>query len=148
MEVTVLNRQRSHRIHREDLTVFLRQLAQTCPGTAVDTLALRLVSDRKMREYNRDFRGRDASTDVLSFPAERQFVPPGERHLGDIVISVTTAAAQAESAGHSLQRELKYLALHGYLHLLGYDHEKDKGTMLRLQQKLRRRLLPSEAAGA
>jgi len=107
-----------------------------------------LVSDRKMREFNRRYRGMDSTTDVLSFPAEADDAPSGERHLGDIVISVTTAAQQARQARHSLSRELKLLALHGYLHLLGYDHEVDDGSMVRLERRLARRLIVVRPARA
>ena len=100
-----------------------------------------------MRELNRRFRGRDSTTDVLSFPGDSAPDPEGRRHLGDIAISVPTAARQARVAGHGLQRELSVLVLHGYLHLLGYDHETDDGTMLRLQRRLERRLLPTAGGG-
>ncbi len=142
MEVTVLNRQRNHRIRRPELTEFLHRLALAAPAQGADSVSMCLVSDRKMREYNRRFRGRDAATDVLSFSANDPAGPPGERHLGDIVISVTAAAVQARQARHSLEQELKLLALHGYLHLLGYDHRTDDGSMLRMQRRLIRRLLP------
>ena len=101
-----------------------------------------LVGDRAMRAVNRRHRAKDATTDVLSFPAGRTPDPERLRHLGDILISVPQAARQARAAGHPLERELRVLLLHGYLHLLGYDHERDDGTMLRLQRKLERRLLP------
>lgn len=94
-----------------------------------------------MRDYNRKFRGTQGATDVLSFPAVPLPGTDGERHLGDIVISVPTAARQAGRARHSLGRELQVLALHGYLHLLGYDHETDGGEMLVLEKRLARRLL-------
>jgi len=142
LEVTVLNRQRSHRVRPQELTSFLQRLALALPGEGADSLAMCLVSDRKMSEYNRRFRGRNAPTDVLSFPTDDEASPAGERHLGDIVISVTTAALQARRARHSLEQELKLLALHGYLHLLGYDHRTDDGAMLRIERRLVRRLLP------
>jgi probable rRNA maturation factor len=93
-----------------------------------------------MRELNRTFRGRDAATDVLAFPAGRPAVSD-EPHFGDIVIAVPVAARQARERGHSLARELALLALHGYLHLAGYDHEVDDGTMRRLERRVARRLL-------
>lgn len=95
-----------------------------------------------MREFNQRYRDKDVPTDVLSFPGDDEPEPDGSRHLGDIVISVATAGRQAQSRGHSLPRELKRLTLHGYLHLLGYDHETDDGAMLRLERRLVRRLLP------
>ncbi len=147
MEVTVLNRQRGHVVSERGLVTFLTKLARHVPVEDADSVAVKLVSDRGMREVNRSFRGQNGSTDVLSFPGEGDFAPSGERHLGDIVISVPYAAAHARRAKHSLARELKVLALHGYLHLMGYDHETDDGTMLRIQRRLERRLLADAAPG-
>lgn len=98
-----------------------------------ESLGVRFVGDREMRRVNRQFRGKDKTTDVLSFPGD-----PGAPHLGDILISVPTARRQAEAAGHDVDRELKTLLLHGILHCLGYDHETDQGEMDRLERKLRR----------
>jgi len=144
----VLNRQRSRRVPREPLAAFLRRVAREVPACPAESIAVCLVSDRRMREYNRRFRGQDGTTDVLSFPTEPLPGPEDAVHLGDIVISVQTAERQARDARHSLSRELKILALHGYLHLLGYDHETDDGAMMRLQRRLTRRLLRPRAAGA
>lgn len=130
------------------LVSFLRRLSLAVPPGDAGSLALCLVSDRRMRELNRSFRGHDATTDVLSFPAGCTPGGGGERHLGDIAISVPVAARQARAAGHSLQRELELLALHGYLHLLGHDHETDGGAMLRLQARLARRLCRTARRGA
>ena len=136
----IINRQRARRVDGGSLVRFVEELSGLEPPAAGDSLALCLVSDRRMREMNRTFRGRDATTDVLSFPAGR--VPGPERGpLGDIVISVPTAARQAGSAGRPLMLELKLLALHGYLHLLGHDHETDDGQMRRVERRLARRLL-------
>lgn len=143
MEVTVLNRQRDHRVGQHGLAEFLQNVARALPPAAPDSVAIVLVSDRKMREFNRRFRGKDAATDVLSFPTGPNEDPLGERHLGDIVISVATAARQSRRTHRALVRELKVLALHGYLHLLGYDHEVDDGAMTRLERRLARRLLPA-----
>jgi probable rRNA maturation factor len=98
-----------------------------------ESLGVRFVGDREMRRVNRQFRGQDKTTDVLSFPGD-----PGDPHLGDILVSVPTARRQAEAAGHDIDRELKTLLLHGVLHCLGYDHEADQGEMERLERKLRR----------
>jgi len=110
------------------------------PPPRADRVAVCLVSDDRMRQYNREFRGADRTTDVLAFPGEEAALPEGGCHLGDIVISVPRAAVQARGAGHSLSRELRVLLVHGYLHLLGYDHENDRGVMLRTQRKLLRAL--------
>lgn len=104
-----------------------------------DSLGVRLTGDRTVRRLNREFRQKDKSTDVLSFPGEPT---PEGRHLGDIVVSVPTAAKQAAERGHALDREVKLLLLHGLLHCLGYDHETDAGEMERLERTLRRRWLP------
>jgi len=90
------------------------------------------VPDARVRGLNRRYRGKSTATDVLSFPAGE----PGE--LGDVVIALGVARRQAEAAGHSLATELRVLALHGLLHLLGYDHERDAGEMGRLERRLRR----------
>ena len=92
-----------------------------------------LVSDRKIRTLNRTYRRKDYATDVLSFPAGDSGT------LGDVVIATGVARRQARDAGHTLQTELRVLALHGLLHLLGYDHETDNGRMARLEARLRRR---------
>ena len=142
MEVTVSNRQRVRRVDGRKLRRFAGRLTSLFPprrGAAMDVC---LVGDRAMRALNRRHRAKDATTDVLSFPAGRTPDPERRRHLGDILISVPQAARQARAAGHPLNRELQVLMLHGYLHLLGYDHETDGGTMLRLQRRLTRRLLP------
>ncbi len=110
-----------------------RWLADIAPRAARGELAIALVGDAKMRSLNRQFRDVDRPTDVLAFPS-------GENgHLGDIVIATGVARRQAQAAGHSLATELRCLALHGLLHLLGYDHERDDGQMARLEHRLRRR---------
>ena len=143
----VLNRQRGRRVATAGLRRFLEQLGEELRAGEATSIALCLVSDRRMRRYNREFRGRKVTTDVLSFPAGTAD-PDGSVHLGDIVISVASAARQARESGHSLPRELRVLALHGVLHLLGYDHERDDGEMMRLQRRLERKLLPRRSRGA
>jgi probable rRNA maturation factor len=141
LEITVLDRQRARRVGRHVLGTFLgRVAAELAP--APHSMTVCLVSDRRMRELNRTYRDRDTPTDVLSFGGEVVPAPDGVRYLGDVVIAVPYAARQARARRHSLARELKILALHGYLHLLGYDHETDRGEMMRLQRRLERRLLP------
>jgi probable rRNA maturation factor len=129
-------------------------LARVAPRTARGDVAVALVSDARIRELNRRFRGKDTPTDVLSFADEgaqrtTRSVPRipnaprasrlAPRFLGDIVISTMTARRQARDTGHSYASELKVLALHGLLHLLGYDHDHptDGGRMARLERRLR-----------
>ncbi|HWC17168.1 MAG TPA: rRNA maturation RNase YbeY [Terriglobales bacterium] len=96
---------------------------------------LSIISNQAMRRLNRDFRGKDEPTDVLSFPAAQN-----GKIAGDIAISRDIARQNAKALGHSLVTEVKILLLHGLLHLAGYDHEWDRGEMERLEQKLRMRL--------
>lgn len=145
MIVDVRDRQRSVRVGARGLGAFLRRAARALPGGGGDEVSVELVGDARMRRLNREWRGIDRTTDVLSFPGGEPAAPDAPRSLGDIVISVPVAARQAAAAGHSTGRELRILALHGYLHLLGYDHERDDGRMMRLQRRLERRLL--DAAG-
>ncbi len=94
---------------------------ETEPAFGLDVA---FVSRVKMRSLNRKFRGKDAPTDVLSFPALEIFARQG--HLGDVVICAPILEAQAKERGHSPRDELQVLLVHGLLHLLGYDHEKSK----------------------
>jgi probable rRNA maturation factor len=115
-------------------------LGETAPARARGEVTVALVSDGRMRALNRSFRGKDSATDVLSFPTASQHDAAGNpNYLGDIVIATGVAQRQAEEAGHSVGTEFRILALHGLLHLLGYDHETDDGQMARVERKLRRR---------
>jgi probable rRNA maturation factor len=142
-------------------------LARVAPLRAHGTVAVALVSDRRIRALNRSYRRKDYATDVLSFPGAPAFAPwhspklrrarpmrhrrvGGPRSaspqplapspfLGDIVIARGVAKRQARAARHTEATELKILALHGLLHLLGYDHERDHGRMRRVERRLRRK---------
>jgi probable rRNA maturation factor len=116
-------------------------LAKSAPARAKGDLSIAIVSDRRMRALNRQFRGKDAVTDVLSFPSDPSTpLSASERgFLGDIVIAAGVTKRQAKEAGHSEQTEVKVLALHGLLHLLGYDHETDDGKMARVEARLRKK---------
>ncbi len=105
-------------------------------------VSLTYVDDRGMRKLNREHRGKNMTTDVLSFPssAEKGAFP----HLGDIVISLPTADKMAKKFGVSRRREVETLVIHGFLHLCGHDHEKDQGEMMGLQAQLERELLETE----
>ena len=99
-----------------------------------------VCDDATIRSLNREFRGIDRPTDVLSFPAA--FVQEGgPQYMGDIAISLETAARQGAAAGAATDAELKILLLHGILHLAGYDHESDGGEMNNLEAELRRELI-------
>ena len=111
-----------------------RWLTRVAPAAARGELGIALVTDARMRVLNRSYRRKDYATDVLSFEGE------GDT-LGDLVIARGVAARQAREAGHPLQTELRVLALHGLLHLLGYDHEApaDRGRMARMETRLRKK---------
>jgi probable rRNA maturation factor len=134
LDVVLLDRQRARRVSAPRLTRVLRGAAAALRVSG--EVAVVLTGDRAVRRLNARYRGQDKPTDVLSFPG-----PGGEVGLGDIVISVETAARNARAYGRTLPQELDVLALHGFLHVLGYDHETDDGTMDRLERRLRRRLL-------
>jgi probable rRNA maturation factor len=119
-------------------------LARIAPRSARGELAIALVSDRRIQKLNRQFRGTDAPTDVLSFPAAHPAHPThpvDPRPLGDLVIATGVARRQARESGHSYATELRVLALHGLLHLIGYDHHHpaDRGRMARVERRLRAR---------
>ena len=125
-----------------------RWLARIAPKTARGELAIALVPDARMRLLNRRYRHADDATDVLSFPAfareDRSALRRGrpvEGSLGDLVIATGVAKRQAREAGHAYEEELRVLALHGLLHLLGYGHDdaKDRGRMARAEARLRRK---------
>ena len=99
-----------------------------------------LTGDQTIRDLNQRYRNIDRATDVLSFP-DGDELPSGWRLLGEIVISVDAAKRQGTDLGHGELRELCELALHGTLHLLGYDHERDQGAMNQTELELRRELL-------
>jgi probable rRNA maturation factor len=110
------------------------------PATARGSVNVAIVSDSRVRTLNRTYRGIDRPTDVLSFATDDPAGKPSAAgFLGDIVIARGVARRQARAAGHGETTELRVLALHGLLHLLGYDHERDSGEMARLERRLRER---------
>ena len=108
-------------------------LRSVAPARAKGRVTVAVIPDGRVQALNRRYRRMDRATDVLSFPSGE----PGD--LGDIVIAAGVARRQARGAGHPLQTEFRVLALHGLLHLLGYDHEHDAGRMARVEARLRRR---------
>lgn len=116
------------------LAAWLEALA---PASAHGEVTVAMVNDRAMRVLNRQHRCVDEVTDVLSFPADASH-HARDGVLGDIVIAAGVARRQARQVGHTLGTEVRVLALHGLLHLLGYDHETDAGQMARVEARLRR----------
>lgn len=112
-------------------------LRATAPSRARGAVSVAIVSDRTIRRLNREYAGKDEVTDVLSFPAPGPHAGPPV--LGDIVIGAGVAGRQARAAGHPVSDEIRLLALHGLLHLLGYDHHGDAGRMARVEGRLRRK---------
>lgn len=133
-EPLLLNRQRRVRFSAPELRAFLRRLqGEVAGGRSFD---LCLLSDAAMRCYNRRFRGRDAPTDVLAF------ADGADGGAGDLLVSAETARRQGRRLGHSVETEIKILALHGLLHLLGFDHEassREARRMARAEGRWRRR---------
>jgi probable rRNA maturation factor len=113
-------------------------------GRPEAVLTVTFIRDRAMRRLNRDYRGIDRPTDVLSFAyhEDGDAVACDETsHIGDVVVSVETAERYARELGLSFDREIEHLVIHGALHLAGYDHETDDGEMNKLERKLRKELL-------
>ena len=127
---TVIFRRMPASLQLRSVERFARKLKTgVANGRAFDCL---ITTDSELRRLNREFRGQDAVTDVLSFPAAS---PNG--HLGDVAISIGRARAQALAFGHTVEQEVRILMLHGVLHLLGMDHETDTGRMARAEKRWR-----------
>jgi probable rRNA maturation factor len=109
-------------------------LSRVAPVRRPSAVTVAVVSDARVRALNRSYRGKNRTTDVLSFPTSSP-----SPFLGDIVIARGVARRQARAAGHGERTEWRVLALHGLLHLLGYDHDSDDGTMARVEARLRRK---------
>ena len=139
----ILNRQRAARVARRPLELFLQRVKSELRLHEVRATVC-LVSDAEIARMNEMFRKKKGPTDVLSFPAtaRRRGLKTAKAgaYLGDIAISPATARRYARKNGRKLSSELQVLILHGLLHLLGYDHETDRGEMDRVERKLRKRL--------
>lgn len=131
--VEVVNRQRRVKVDANTWVAFAEKALKAI-GNGESSATIAFVSDTSIRKLNQQFRGIDKATDVLSFPADEQ------DNLGDVAISVETAARQAKENGLSFDDEIAQLILHGLLHLSGYDHEADNGEMNRLELRLRRKM--------
>jgi probable rRNA maturation factor len=141
----VVNLQRKIKLDTKTFVAFSKLVSAEVGEADGTDFSVALISDRRMKELNGLFRGKDSTTDVLSFPHEPDefFQPPEggtQNFIGDIVISVEQAQKQAKENGFTLDNEIKQLILHGLLHLCGYDHETDNGEMNKRELQLRRRL--------
>jgi probable rRNA maturation factor len=124
MEILLQNNQSQHPVDSESFQSQIGQLLEKLGETQCE-LSLLLTDDAEIRRLNKTYRNLDHATDVLSFPQDEDAVnESGDTLLGDVVISVETAARQAEEHHLSFNEELILLAIHGILHLLGYDHER------------------------
>ena len=138
--IDVVNKQRKWKVDAGNWKNFATRALLAIKGTETSAVLV-FVSDREMRRLNREFRGKEGTTDVLSFPGssgESGFFP--QECPGEVVISMPRAAAQAGQNGLTLTEEISQLVLHGLLHLSGYDHETDNGAMDALEIRLRRKL--------
>lgn len=143
----VINNQRKVVLDGKNFKAFLEKVFETIPEISGKTATVAFISDRRMKELNNFFRGKNFTTDVLSFPHEADTFAPNtfsdaddKEFLGDIVISAEQAARQAKENNLTLENEIEQLILHGILHLCGYDHETDSGEMNRMELKLRKKL--------
>jgi probable rRNA maturation factor len=133
-------------IHLESEFPFPQNLLERAANAALahesesleSELSIVLTDDARLQQLNRDYLGIDAPTDVLSFPASETDPETGARYIGDILISMPRAQAQAETAGHPLESEVQLLVVHGVLHLLGHDHAQpeEKARMWTAQAEI------------
>ena len=143
-EIEFVNRQRLFKLERKIITMLGRAtLAKIARNHCSVTISF--IRDREMRQLNRDYRGLDKPTDVLSFAYHEGLSDNEPNHnagfLGDVIISVETAERYAREQGLSFTTEINWLVIHGILHLAGYDHETDNGEMRKLERRLRKELL-------
>lgn len=135
--IGVVNLQRKVKIDSAVFRKFIVELVTVAPEANGRTFSVAFVPDRRIKQLNEMFRGRDTTTDVLSFPYEPDGFDPDKTNLGDIVISSEQAQKQAAENGLTLEAEIKQLILHGLLHLCGYDHVTDNGEMNARELQLR-----------
>jgi len=150
--VALVNRQKRYAVNSASLLAFVRNVRRRL-SLREREFNICLVDDAAIRRLNAAYRGKDKATDVLSFPwsdskapRESRALAAGEgsdelaHFLGDVVISVETARRNAAAEGHSTLNEIRWLVLHGVLHLLGHDHERDSGEMVALELATREQL--------
>lgn len=135
-EPMVLMRRAPSGLRRGPLEAFAHQLRERVTGGR--WFQCLITDDRELQRLNRQFLGKDYPADVLSFPAAEKAETPAE--LGEIAISYQRAREQAGAFGHSIRDEIRILMLHGVLHLMGMDHERDRGAMARTEAAWRNKL--------
>jgi len=136
----VFNHQRKIKIDTKLFEEFGKNAFEIISEAKGITATIAFVSDARMRGLNKTFRGKNSTTDVLSFPFEADEFETGANTLGDIIISPSQARKQALENNLDLEAEIKQLILHGILHLCGFDHETDGGEMNRRELELRDKL--------
>ena len=136
----IVDLQRKIKIDPAGFNAFVIALRSAVEEAKERSFSVAFVSDRRMKELNKLFRGKNDTTDVLSFPFEADEFDSEKSNLGDIVISTEQATRQASDNNLTLEMEIKQLILHGALHLCGYDHETDGGEMDARELELRREL--------
>jgi len=136
----IINNQRKLKLDWEIFKEFAETAVRRIDEAENKSVTVAFVSDRRMRALNKEFRAKDKTTDVLSFPFEADEFDIERDFLGDIVISLEQAARQTTENDLELETEIKQLILHSILHLCGYDHETDDGEMNRRELELRRAL--------
>jgi probable rRNA maturation factor len=140
MAVEIINRQRKRRVNVRRWRLFSQRAVKSI-GADKDDVSIVFVSTSAIRKLNRQYRGKDYVTDVLSFPsAHERFENQLKANLGEVVISLERAATQAKENGLTIANEVEQLILHGLLHLCGHDHATDHGEMDRLELRLRKKL--------
>jgi probable rRNA maturation factor len=138
--IEVINRQRTRKINVKQCREFGERALRSIDSSK-QAVTIIFVSDAAIRKLNKEFRGKDQVTDVLSFPNQAEpFENENQSQLGEVVIAVQRAADQAKQNRLTFSNEVEQLILHGLLHLCGYDHETDDGEMNRLELKLRKKL--------
>lgn len=145
MAVEISNRQKIFEPDKEMIRLFEEIVEKTLAYEKQQgryEVSLSLVTEEEIHKLNREYRGKDAPTDVLSFPMNEDFQLEEEKILGDVIISTSAVVDQAKDYGHSIKRELAYLFIHGLLHLLGYDHLKsdEKKEMRKVEEEILNRL--------
>jgi probable rRNA maturation factor len=138
--IDVINLQKSITLDTPEYRRFVKTLNKKVLNGDGRAFTVAFITDDRMRQLNEMFRGKDLTSDVLSFPHEADEFDPDPGNLGDIVISAEQAQKQAAENGLTLEIEIKQLILHGLLHLCGYDHETDHGEMNERELELRAEL--------